>query len=127
MTGIEALQVNGARRGASLYLSGWVGLAVFGAVVVVVRGSSELPFAIVVAGLAVGLCVWYQMTSGKAAVIVGLVLGTLLGLEQAGYVVADLTSSDGSLGTAVLDALGLAASALIVAGAVLGLVGNRRT
>lgn len=122
----EALQVYGARRGARLFISGWVGIAVFGVLVVVARGSDELPFALVLAGVAVAVCAWYQMSSGKAAVIVGLVLGALLGLEQLAYTIADLGSGDSFLTGTFLDALGLVATVLIVAGAVLGLMGRRR-
>ena len=124
---VDALQVTGPRRGTALFTAGWVGLALFGGLVVVTRGSSEVPFAVVVAVLALGVCVWYRMTSGKAAVIVGLILGALLGLEQAAYVVADLGSSDGSSwGSALLDAVGLAACVLVVVGGALGLTRGRR-
>jgi hypothetical protein len=70
------------RRGARPFISGWVGIAVLAVLVVVARGSDELPFALVLAGVAVAVCAWYRMSSGKAAVIVGLLLGALLGLDQ---------------------------------------------
>jgi len=100
----EALQWGSDRPGARLFVAGWVGIALFGALVVVAHGSDELPFAVVLAGVAVGVCAWYRLSSGRAAVIVGLVLGSLLGLEQVAYLVADLGSDEDVLGSTFLDA-----------------------
>jgi len=118
----ETLQYTGARKGASLFQAGWVGVAVFGVLVLIIRGMEEIAFAVVLALIAIALCVWRRMSSGRGPAIVGLILGVLFGLEQVGYLASDPGAGASSFfKTTVLDSFGLLAAALIVTGALLNL------
>ena len=60
------------------------------------------------------------MTAGKAAPIVGAILGTLFGLQTAFFLFSDLTGET-ALQTTLQDAFGLLAAVLILVGAFFGL------
>lgn len=116
----------GPRAGAFSFTAGCIGAALFAlGTLLVNRDLKELDFVVVLTLIAVGVLTWYRMTSGRAAVIGGLVFGALFTLEQALFVSSDLTESGTSLATTLVDTFGLAAGLLIVAGAVAGLVGSR--
>lgn len=123
----SATQVDATRRGERFFLAGWICVGIFGVIVVVAHGWDELPFAVVLAGVALAMCVWYRLSSGKAVAVVGLVLGALLTVQQLAYLVSDLGSRESMLGKTLPDTLGLIAAALIVIGAGLDVVPRRRS
>lgn len=124
----EHLAVIGPRAGVQRFTAGWIGVMLFAAAVLLInRDSEEIGFSAVLALIVVGVMTWYRMTSGRAAVIAGLVLGSLFTLQQAAFVASDVTSSDTSfLKTTLVDLFGLGAGLLIVAGSIAGLAGSRR-
>lgn len=112
-----------------MFIAGWVGVALFAAAALVINGDfeNEWNFAAVIVGIAVGMIAWYRMSSGRAAVIAGLVLGALVTVQQVAFVASDLGSSDTSfVKTTLVDMFGLGAALLVLAGSILGLVRRHR-
>lgn len=110
------------RASRPLYVAGWAGIAVFAALDVMAQGSKDLPYAVVVCAVALALGTWYQVSTGRAALVVGLIVGTLFALGQIAYLAADLGPGDDSFWrTTLIDAVGLGAALLILVGGLLGL------
>jgi hypothetical protein len=115
----------GRRKGAPLFYAGWAGVALFG-VLVFMDGHADSSYAVFHVLVAAAICAWFTMTTGKTAPIVGAVLGALFGLQMVFFLFSDLLSGDGAeMKTTLEDAFGLLAAALVLAGAVLGLIGRR--
>jgi len=109
------------RKGAPLFYAGWAGFALFG-VLVFADGHAELSYGVLHVLVAAAMCTWYAMTAGRAALVVGAVLGVLFALQMGFFLYSDLfTGDDPALKTMLEDAFGLVAAALIVSGSVLGL------
>lgn len=124
MTSVTAsgFNVTGRRNGAPLFYAGWAGFALFGTVAWL-EGHATVGYAAVHICVAAALGTWYAMTAGKAAPVVGLILGLLFLAQMVLFFVSDLTTTDDhhSLTTTLEDAFGLLAALSIVAGSVLGL------
>ena len=119
------LHHSGRHKGALLFYAGWAGVAIFGALVFM-DGHADLSYAVFHVLVAAAICAWHAMTTGKAAPIVGAVLGALFVLQMVFFLFSDLLSAeDTAVKTTFEDAFGLLAAVLIVIGAVLGLL-NRR-
>jgi hypothetical protein len=117
----------GPRAGAPRFTAGWIGVLLFAAAVLLInRDSEEIGFSVVLGLIVAGVMTWYRLTTGRAAVVAGLVLGLLFTLQQALFVASDVTSSDTSfVKTTLVDVFGLGAGLLIVAGSIAGLAGSR--
>jgi len=110
----------GHRNGAPLFYAGWAGSALFGTLAFL-SGHADLSYAVFHAAVAAVICTWHFLTRGKAAPIVGGVLGTLYFLQMCLFFSSDLFSEENtSLKVTLGDAFGLTATVLILTGAVLG-------
>ena len=110
----------GHRNGAPLFYAGWAGFALFGTLAFLVD-QADLSYAWFHVALAVAICTWYFLTKGKAAPIVGGILGTLYFLQMCLFLLSDLFSGENTpLEITLGDAFGLTAAVLILTGAVLG-------
>lgn len=112
------------RNGAPLFYAGWAGFALFGSLVTI-DGNAEVSYAVSHVLVAAAICIWHAMTTGKAAPIVGAVLGALFGLQMAFFVISDNFISAEPLKVKLEDAFGLLAAVLILIGVVLDLRGRR--
>lgn len=119
-----AIRYAGRRKGAPIFYAGWAGFALFGTIAAL-GSHAVLSYAVFHLLVAVAICTWYTMTTGRAAPIVSTVLGSLFGLQMVLFVGSDLTSSDPSLSTTAGDSVGLLAAILILTGAVHGLRNHR--
>lgn len=120
------ITVAGPRRGAPIFIAGWTCVALFGAIALYTNGWSAWAFSGLIASVSVGMIAWYRMSTGRAAVIVGLVLGVLVTLLLAAATASNLTADDMPPAKRYLnDIFGLGAGLLILAGSVLGLGGHR--
>ena len=86
------------------------------------NGLSAWAFSGVITVVAVGMIAWYRMTTGRPAVIVGLVLGVLVIVLLAAATASNLSANDLPPAKRYLnDIFGLGAGLLILAGSVLRL------
>jgi hypothetical protein len=123
----QELTVGGPRKGAPLFIAGWIGVALFAAVALVTNGLSAWGFSGAIACVAVGMIIWYRKSTGRPAIIVGLVLGVLITLLFALATASNLTANDIPPAKRYLnDIFAIGAGLLIVAGSVLGLGGRGR-
>ncbi|RYC14589.1 hypothetical protein [Nocardioides zhouii] len=123
----QALTRTRPRKGAPIFVAGWTGVALFAAVALITNGLSAWAFSGLIAGVAVGMIAWYRMTTGRPAVLVGLVLGVLVILLLGAATASNLTANDLPPAKRYLnDIFGLGAGLLILVGSVLGLGGRRR-
>ena len=110
----------GYRNGAPLFYAGWAGFALFGTLAFL-GDHADLSYAVFHFAVAAAICIWYFLTKGNAAPIVGAVLGTLYFLQMCLFVFSDLFSEENTpMKTTLGDAFGLTAALLILTGAVLG-------
>jgi hypothetical protein len=118
----SALRVTVRRNGAPLFYAGWVGFAMFGTVAWL-EGHAAIGYAAFHIGVTAAICTAYTMTAGRAAPVVGLILGLLFLAQMGLFFGSDLTTTDDhhSLTTTLEDAFGFLAALSIVAGSVLGL------
>ena len=107
----------GGRTGAPYFYAGWAGFALFGTVVYL-DGNADLGYAVFHIVVAAALCVWFARTAGRAAPIMGAVLGALFFLQMIVFVSSGFVSDDpGSVKTRVEDGAGLLAAVLTLVGA----------
>lgn len=109
---------------APLFYAGWAGIAAFGGLVLATNGTESAGFTAVLVGVAGVMCLGYAMTGRRAVAVAGLVLGLLVALVLAVWLVDDVAS--GQAGRAAGDAVGLLGAGLVVAGAVMTLRSARR-
>jgi hypothetical protein len=110
----------GHRNGAPLFYAGWAGFALFGTLASL-GDHADLSYAVFHVAVAAAICIWYFLTKGSAAPIVGGVLGTLYFLQMCLFLFSDLFSGENTpLKTTLGDAFGLTAAVLILTGVVLG-------
>ena len=107
----------GAGTGALFFYAGWAGFALFGTVAYL-EGNADVGYAVFHVVLAAALCAWFARTTGRAAPIVGAVLGTLYLLQMILFVSSGFSSDDpGSVTTRIGDGAGLVAAVLTLIGA----------
>ena len=107
----------GGRTGAPYFYAGWAGFALFGTVAYL-EGNADVSYAVFHIVVAVALCAWFARTTGRAAPIVGAVLGTLYLLQMILFVSSGFFSDDpGSVTTRIADGAGLLAAVLTLVGA----------
>lgn len=116
-----------------LTLAGWFGMIALGVIVALTQGKREWIFAVVTASIALVIGYWLWKRRSKAALVVTVVLGGLQFIEQVIYSIADLTASgvwaehQASKGvTTISDLFGALASGVVVVGATIGLLQQRR-
>jgi hypothetical protein len=113
----SSLASAGGRTGAPYFYAGWAGFAIFGTVVYL-DGNADIGYAVFHIVVAAALCAWFARTTGKAAPIVGAVLGALFFLQMIVFVWSGFFSDDpGSVKTRVEDGAGLLAAVLTLVGA----------
>ena len=100
----------------NLLRAGWAGVALFGLFVLVMHGSDELVFVVVMCGLSTLFLFLLRGRASRVTLAFAAVVGALFGLEQVAYLVGDV--SHGLSGTMAVDALGLAAALAILVGTV---------
>jgi len=117
---ISRSYLDSRRNGTPLFFAGWVGFAVFGTLAFL-GGDADLSYAVFHVVMAAAICTWYFMTEGKAAPIVGAILGTLFFLQMGVFLFSDIFSGENTaLKITLADAFGLVAAILILTGAALG-------
>jgi protein-S-isoprenylcysteine O-methyltransferase Ste14 len=105
------------RTGATCFYAGWAGFALFGTVAYL-EGNADVSYAVFHIVVAAALCAWFAKTTGRAAPIVGAVLGTLYLLQMIVFVSSGFSSDDpGSVTTRIADGAGLLAAVLTLLGA----------
>lgn len=113
------VQLSGRRQGAPLFYAGWAGFALFGTMAAM-GSHAVLSYAVFHVLVAAVICTWYAMTTGRAAPVVGAVLGALFLLQMGLFFSSDVINGE-TLKITLADGFGLLAAVLIVMGAVLGL------
>lgn len=117
----STLLSTGGRTGAPYFYAGWVGFALFGTVVYL-EGKAEASYAVFHVVVALILCASFARTTGRAAPIVGALLGTLYLLQMLAFVSSGFVSDDpGTVTTRVEDGAGLIAAVLALVGARLAI------
>ena len=104
---------------------GWMIVPLFGVAVLVSKGADEAPYVVVSSAIAIVLASWAWTRQSRAALIASLVVGSLLLLQQIGYVVAGATSPPVDAAVFVQDLFGLGGALLVVVGSTSGLVSLR--
>jgi FtsH-binding integral membrane protein len=101
-----------------LDLLGWTLMLVFCLLTFLVD-TSELVFSLVLAGLVAAVALWVRFRPSRAALVVSLIFGLLLFVQQIGYSVGSLTQSD--FATLGVDILGLVGATCVVVGSAMAL------
>jgi len=116
-------QLSGRRHGAPLFYAGWAGFALFGTIAAM-GSDAVLSYAVFHVLVAAAICTWHAMTTGRAAPVVGAVLGALFLLQMGLFFSSDVINGE-PLKITLADGFGLLAAVLILIGAVLGLRHHR--
>ncbi len=123
----STLTSTGGRTGALPFYAGWAGFALFGTVAYL-EGNAGIGYAVFHVVVAVALCGWFATTTGRAAPMVGAVLGTLFFLQMTVFVWSGLFSDDpGTVTTRITDGAALVAAVLTLVGARLAIRHRRAT
>lgn len=117
------VQLSGRRHGAPLFYAGWAGFALFGTIAAV-GSHAVLSYAVFHVLVAAAICTWYAMTTGRAAPVVGAVLGALFFLQMGLFFSSDVINGE-PLKITLADGFGLLAAILILIGAILGVRHHR--
>lgn len=98
-----------------IVLGGWLAVAAFAGADVAQQGSKDLGYALVLTAVAATMALWVRARRQGPSLVLSLLLGTLITLAQAVYVLVDVTQ-DHSPAHALVDGIALAGGLLLVGG-----------